>query len=55
MRYFGVIQEDQRPMVIANTAQLLEVFKCEVTVVLKDRETFERLCKMAGHISNKFK
>lgn len=54
MRYFGAIQEDQRPMVIDNTAQLLEVFKCEVTVVLKDREAFERLCIMAGHISNRF-
>lgn len=55
MRYCGVIKDNQRPKVIDNTVQLLEAFSRGITtVVLRDKESFELLCELAGGISSRF-
>ena len=55
MRYCGIIRENQRPKVIDNTAQLLEAFSRGIsTVVLRDRESYELLCELAGGMSSGF-
>lgn len=55
MRYCGTILDNQRPRIINNTMQLLDTINHGIpTIILRDKESYDLLCDLAGDLANDF-
>lgn len=55
MRYCGAILDNQRPRIINNTMQLLDTINHGIpTIILRDKESYDLLCDLAGDLENSF-